>query len=93
MLKITTKAQIDTKNYVKTFEEIGLCDPFYTPEALKKGIMRVRKYNIISEIYPRAIMGPLVKAIKVDKLVDVKPPKCVFLPSPDLWKRIIRGLL
>jgi hypothetical protein len=44
-----------------------MCDPFFTPEALKKGIMRVRKYNIISDIYPKSIMGPLVKAIKVDK--------------------------
>ena len=93
MLNITTRAQIDLVNKVNTFEEIGLCDPFHTVEALKRGIVRVKGYKMISDIYPKQIMGPLIKAIKVDKLVDVRPPKCVFVPSKELWRRIIRGLL
>ena len=93
MLNIATRAQIDKTNKVSTFEEIGLCDPFNTESAHKKGIFKYKKYNMTTNIYPKQIMGPLVKAIKEDKLTDVKPPKCVFMPSADLIKQIIRGLL
>lgn len=68
---------LEKKNFIASFEEIGLFDPFVTNNRVKTE-KKINEISLFKNIYP-------------DKLMDEdRPPKCVFLPDKAVFRKIIK---
>jgi hypothetical protein len=76
-IKLEQLASLDKVNFITSFEEIGLIDPF-SKDGRKKTEKHIGAMGMNSLVYPDKLMtGPM-------------PPKCVFVPDRNLMRKIIK---
>jgi len=91
LLEICMKKKMDLYNEVTSFEEIGLTDPFKPRKSMGDTISLVKTFDFYTEVYPNCVMTQALEALKEKK--SIKPPKTVFLPSKQLFRKMIRALV
>jgi len=88
---ISTKLEMDLKNEVNTLEELGMSDPICPEESLKVAESVIKNLNFFYDMYPKEVMDKVKERIEYG--YDMDPPKCIFVPSKDVMRTIIKGLL
>jgi len=82
---------MDREHKIKSFEEIGMTNPFDTRRSIERSKTEVKLFDFYTEVYPKYIFGAIIEAIKNKE--PVKPPKCVFVPSKDVMRSMIKALV
>ena len=60
------RMSLDRENQVKSFAELGLFDPF-NQKSREKAFEVASSFNFKTQVYPIAVTGPLIKALKQNK--------------------------
>ena len=81
--------QIDLTNTVDSFETVFVLDPFdkNSINKVKKRVEQMEFYDVNST-YSAKIMGGIRESINVG---DNQPPKCMFLPSQELIRNMVKA--
>ena len=91
LVEVKMKMEMDSINKVETFEEIMMADPTETKKSLNEAINTIRTYDFFTEVYPNYIMQPIIEAFLNEG--SITPPKTVFLPTRNLWRKMIRAIV
>ena len=71
-----------------------LATPFETEKSLKKGQKIIEEFDIKKMLYPPKIMDPVFDNMMSEEGYGrVQPPKCVFVPSVRLIRRVAKAIL
>ena len=81
--------QIDLTNTVDSFETVFVLDPFdkNSINKVKKRVEQMEFYDVNST-YSAKIMGGIRESINAG---DNQPPKCMFLPSQELIRNMVKA--
>jgi hypothetical protein len=85
------RMQMDTKNTVQLYYELGMTDPFKMKKSIKDALSEIGTFDFFTEVYPSSVMKSIIEAVKDN--TNVQPPKCIFVPDPMLIKQMIKALL
>ena len=77
--------------FCESFEEMGMTDPFNQPKSMLDSISEVRTFDFYTTVYPKSLTKEMIEAIKGKKQID--PPKCVFLPTQEIIRTMVRALI
>ena len=68
-----------------------MADPFATKASLVDAISHVKTFDFYTYVYPEAIIEQLLKEIALCE--NLVLPKCIFVPSQKLCRKIIKATL
>jgi hypothetical protein len=87
---IKMKSELDRENKYDSFEEIGMTDPFEPKKSMLDAVSNCRTFDFYTEVYPQALIEAMMEAVMNED--SIKPPKCIFLPTRDLSRKMIKAL-
>ena len=58
------RLDLDCKNTIESFEELGMTDPFRTSKSLHEATACIKDFEFYKEVYPNMITGAILEAIK-----------------------------
>ena len=77
---------MDKKNTVEDFASIGMLDPTEkVKQALEKVDKGIKKFVWNNDVYPKEIMKACIK--------ENRHPKCIFVPSRRMLRKMVKALL
>ena len=87
---IKMKMELDRENKYDSFEEIGMTDPFKPKTSMLDTISYCRTFDFYTEVYPQAMIEAMMVAMLRED--SIQPPKCIFLPTKELSRKMIKAL-
>jgi hypothetical protein len=84
LLELGMRYTMEKKSKIKTFEELGMTNPFRTKETLAETKAYVDQIAFTNDVYPEHMLSTILLAVK-DK-TSIKPPKVVFIPNRTLLR-------
>ena len=91
ILKLAMKADLDLKNKIESFSSVLLVDPFNQAKSLQLAESQIISYDFAKEVYPSFNIKEILEATKEKR--NIKPPKCIFLPSREIVRAMIRAIM
>ena len=84
---------MDMTNQVQSFERSGMIDPFRN-ESILEAQKIAEEIQFETDVYPESVMNPLRKKVDEDPYKDsFDHPKCIFVPSREITRTIIRAFI
>ncbi len=84
---------MDMTNEVDSFEKYGMIDPF-RPESIDEAKTIIEELQFDKDVYSESVMGPLRAKVDEDPYKEsFDHPKCIFVPSREITRVIIRALV
>ena len=84
---------MDTTNKIKSFEIIGMVDPFMAKKSMQEAIKGAKKIDFNEPVYPKGVMKAKTNLKLIESGFRPKPPKTIFLPTKRLLRTMIRAAL
>jgi hypothetical protein len=78
---------MDTTNRVEKFEDVLMFDPTKKSNSIQSVMKAAEQLNFYTQVYPEHIMEDYEYHARVNGAI--KPPKCIFLPTKDLIRKMI----
>ena len=69
-----------------------MTDPFHSRDSFYEAFGSLSEYLFDKPIYSKKLMSSLTNAFKLGQ-VNVRPPKCTFLPDEEMCKTMIKALI
>ena len=89
--QVIMKLDMDRKNKIVNYEDIGMADPFSTAKSLEVAEVTINDFNFFTYVYSEKVMNPIIK--KIEENGFAKPPKCIFVPCREIIRSMIRALV
>jgi len=81
---------MDLKNEQTSFEALLILDP-NNKKSLEECEKVAQEIDFYTNVYPDSVIDPLIYNSKVKR--SIIPPKCIFLPSKDMMRTIVKANL
>ena len=78
---------MDCTNKVENFEEVFMFDPTKKSKSISTVMTACQQINFYTQVYPQHVMGIYEENAK--EKGSIKPPKCIFLPSKEVIRKMI----
>ena len=92
MEEVQIRTECDFVNQIKSFERIGMLNPSEPTVSIDEAISTTKGIDLYYDIYPEDVMSQF--KIRMGQTIgEVKPIKCMFLPSVSLLKKMMLAVL
>ena len=78
LMEASMKLEMNRKEKVESFEDIGMSDPFDPKKSLKITIKNIESCGLFKRSYNKHFLTSVVHLLRDE---SVKAPACVFIPS------------
>lgn len=87
-MHVTMKLEMDMSNEITDMEDIIMINPLDEKKSMRKCRENVKVYDFYSQVYPESVISKVIAAALGEG--KITPPKCIFKPSKELIRTMIR---
>jgi hypothetical protein len=64
IMQVAFRMQMDRKNTVSKFYELGMTDPMKTKKTIDDALSEISTFDFYTEVYPSSVMKSIIEAVK-----------------------------